>query len=574
MGVQDRYKEIWVIDFEFNQNGREGNPPNPVCCVAQELNSLRIVRLWGREMDSPPFDLTRQDVLTVGFYYSAESGCMTALGWPRPANVIDLYAEFRVMTNGLRLPAGSSLLGACAYFGIDGIATDEKSDMRDLILRGAPFNDTEIKLILDYCTGDVFATGKLFASMYEQLEPGWPHALVRGRYMEVLGRVEHRGVPIDTAILDRLTENWGSIQSRLIEAIDRNFDIHDEGVFKQDRFEAYLVRHGIPWPRLDSGALALDDDTFKSMSRAYPQLVPLRELRVTLGQMRLNSITVGEDGRNRCLMSAFRSKTGRNQPSNTRFIFGPSAWLRSLIRPPEGMAVAYCDYARQEFGIAAVLSDDSAMKAAYRAADTYIAFGQLAGGIPESATRHSHADERERYKLVALAVQYGMTEHGLSLRGGMSRAEARQLLLTHKRAFPNYWLWSDQVESYGTLRRQLRTPLGWKIRFPGGDQINLRSVRNWPVQSLGADMLRVAMIALEDAGIEVIAPVHDAVLIQAPLHEIEDAVQQTCDILRRVSGHLLGGFRLEVDAEIVGYPDRYVDGRGTAMWATVMDLLP
>jgi len=35
----DRYAEIWVIDFEFNQNGRKGNPQNPVCCVAQELHS-------------------------------------------------------------------------------------------------------------------------------------------------------------------------------------------------------------------------------------------------------------------------------------------------------------------------------------------------------------------------------------------------------------------------------------------------------------------------------------------------------------------------------------------------------
>ena len=72
----DRYAEIWVIDFEFNQNGRKGNPQNPVCCVAQELHSARVVRLWGREMDNPPFDLSRENVLTVGFYFSAESGCM------------------------------------------------------------------------------------------------------------------------------------------------------------------------------------------------------------------------------------------------------------------------------------------------------------------------------------------------------------------------------------------------------------------------------------------------------------------------------------------------------------------
>ena len=52
----------------------------------------------------------------------------------------------------------------------------------------------------------------------------------------------------------------------------------------------------------------------------------------------------GSDGRNRCLLSPFRSITGRNQPSNARFIFGPSCWLRSLIQPEPGRAVAYVDW--------------------------------------------------------------------------------------------------------------------------------------------------------------------------------------------------------------------------------------
>ena len=92
------------------------------------------------------------------------------------------------------------------------------------------------------------------------------------------------------------------------------------------------MANGIPWPRLESGALALDDETFRQMARRYSEVGGLRELRHSLGQLRLNDLAVGSDGRNRTLLSAFRSRTGRNQPSNTRFIFGPSAWLRSLIR--------------------------------------------------------------------------------------------------------------------------------------------------------------------------------------------------------------------------------------------------
>ena len=41
--------------------------------------------------------------------------------------------------------------------------------------------------------------------------------------------------------------------------------------FSAARWTDYLARKGIPWPRLPSGALALDDDTFREMARAYPE---------------------------------------------------------------------------------------------------------------------------------------------------------------------------------------------------------------------------------------------------------------------------------------------------------------
>ena len=66
------------------------------------------------------------------------------------------------------------------------------------------------------------------------------------------------------------------------------------------------------------------------------------------------------------MLSPFRAKTGRNQPSNSQFIFGPSTWLRGLIKPEPGRAVAYVDWSQQEFGIAASLSGDAAMMDAYR----------------------------------------------------------------------------------------------------------------------------------------------------------------------------------------------------------------
>ena len=88
-----------------------------------------------------------------------------------------------------------------------------------------------------------------------------------------------------------------------------------------------------------------------------------------------------------CLLSPFRASTGRNQPSNTKFIFGPAVWLRGLIHPAPDYGLAYVDWSQQEFGIAAALSDDANMQAAYNSGDPYLAFAKQAKAIPPEGTK-------------------------------------------------------------------------------------------------------------------------------------------------------------------------------------------
>ena len=214
-----------------------------------------------------------------------------------------------------------------------------------------------------------------------------PRALLRGRYMAAVAAIEFNGTPIDVPTLERLREHWEDIKGDLIAAIDASYGVYENSSFKEAKFEAFLVHHNIPWPRLESGRLDLKSDTFRQMAKAYPIVAPLHELRHALSEMRLNDLAVGDDGRNRTLLSPFGSKTGRNQPSNTKFIFGPSAWLRGLIKPPPGHAVAYIDWSNQEFAIAAKLSGDVKMMAAYESGDPYLAFGKQAGKLPQMPRR-------------------------------------------------------------------------------------------------------------------------------------------------------------------------------------------
>lgn len=391
------------------------------------------------------------------------------------------------------------------------------------------------------------------------------------QYAIAVAQMENYGVPLDIETLTLLRAKWDDIHLNLIAAVDVNFGIYEGTTFKLERFEHYLARQGMAWPRLANGQLDLKDDTFKFMANIHHHLEPLRELRNALSQMRLSDLSVGDDGRNRCLLSMFRSKTGRNQPSNSRFIFGPSVWLRGLIKPAEGFGLAYVDWSQQEFGIAAALSGDANMMSAYTSGDPYLAFAKQADAVPTDATKSSHKAIREQFKACVLAVQYGMGPESLAYRINQPLARARELLNLHKRTYKGFWGWNEGVLNQALLGGKLWTTFGWRLYVD--DKPNGRSLCNFPMQANGAEMLRIACIQLIADGIKICAPVHDAILIEAPLEILSDAVRHTQEIMRQASMAVLNGFALESDAKIIRSPNRYMDERGTEMWNMVMHQL-
>ena len=573
-GARLPFAEIWMADFEFVVGG--GERPRPVCMVAEEFWSGRQIRLWEddlRRLKAAPFN-TGPNACFIAYFASAEFGCFLALGWPLPTNTIDLFAEHRVMTNGTLLPHGNSLLGAARHFGVDTIGADEKETMRDLIMAGGPWSSAQREAILEYCASDVDLLRPLLAAMAPKLaatQQRLGHAIWRGRYMGAVATMEHNGIPIDAATLSAINENWQGIQDRLIADVDQEYGVYDGRTFKMDRFKAYLAAQKIPWPRLDGGRLALDDNTFRTMARAYPQVSALRELRHALGELRLNSLAVGPDGRNRTLLSPFRSKTGRNQPSNSKAIFGAAVWVRGLIKPEQGTGVAYLDFASQEFAIAACLSGDEKMWQAYESGDPYLQFAKDAGLAPADATKSSHEALRDRCKAIVLGVQYGMSASGMAQRAGIMAAEARELLQLHHEHYRTFWAWANRNVETALAGGTLSTPMGWQFRQGYGTEGNPRSILNWPMQSTGADILRLSCVRLMEAGVKICAPVHDAILIEAPLDALDHQVELARKVMERACRDVLGGRACRVDAEIIGSPNRYMDKkRGVGMWNTVM----
>lgn len=573
----DDFSEVVLLDAEYI--ALDGEPVVPVALGAHELRSGRRHRLFfgdQRRTHNNPLPVG-PDVLYVAYSAQAELGVLLALGWELPVHVLDLFAEFRCLTNGLTTFAGgpleSSLIAALRYFGLDCMTDLEKESMRNLILRGHPYSDHERDLILEYCAEDVDSLLRLLPVMLDHID--LPYALFRGRYTKAVARMERSGVPIDLPLLNTFNGSWSNIKESLVSAVEKEcrFGVYEGTRWTMRGFKELLARTGIlaEWPLTETGALSQDDDTFKLMATRYPTLMPLREIRSTLIHLRELKLTVGRDGRNRFSVAPFRSVTGRNYPASSKFIFGPSTWLRSLIKPEFGRALAYIDWTSAEFGIAAALSEDKRMRAAYESGDVYMAFAIEAGAAPVGATKRTHAEVRELYKLVTLAVQYGQGPAGLARTLGRPEWQAKELLDLHRRVYHRYWQWNEWVSQSAVFNKTVETVFRWPMHVTARTKTN--TISNYPMQAHGSEMLRWACVFATEEGVEIHAPVQDALLVGGQCEEIDDVVAVTRNAMERASALVLDGFVLRSDVKIVRYPERYADERGVEMWNRVMKVL-
>lgn len=563
------FREVVVLDTEFHSGRVLGNRPVPVCLCAVELHSGRRHRIWLEPGEHPANPLPA-DALFVAYSAAAEWGCYLALGWDLPANICDLYAEFRCLTNGCSKSVGDSLIDALAYYGCPAMPKSFKQHMRERILLGGTYGVEEREDILDYCMSDVDATVLLLQAMEEEVN--LPAALERGRYTKAVARMEWSGIPIDVPLLCALQEHWAEFRVELVEKVEfeNQYNIYKKTgasySFNYKAFDNFLVEEGFSeiWkPTKSSRRPCLEDDYLKQMAEIFPRLAPFRALRKTLSGLITLEPPVGTHGRNRSSIRAFAAKTSRNQPRTREMIMCFPAWARSLMRAEPGHALLYVDLSSAEFGIGAALSKDPEMMADYSRGDPYLSLGKRMGVLPTEATRETHGPTREALKSVCLGSQYGMGAQTLSVKLRKSLEEAKELLQLHRRAYPRYWAFTDAVIETARFEHQIWTAMDWRLNDAHLQKTN--SLRNFPMQATCADILRLACCLATEAGLEVVAPFHDALLLHVSLDDVDESLEFVAGCWSRASAALLDGFELrcEVNREKAAFefPLRYLDGR-------------
>jgi hypothetical protein len=280
------------------------------------------------------------------------------------------------------------------------------------------------------------------------------------------------------------------------------------------------------------------------------------------------------DGRNRAPLFPFGTKTGRNA-QGPKALFPNPAWMRHLICPEKGRAVAYLDYVTQEPRIAAARSGDKVLAELCQREDFHMAMAVACGVAPPGAKKKTHPAERRIGKTMGLALLFGGMEPMLMRNAGVTRGRATELLRMQRETFPDFYAWSDLYAHKGLCGAPLFSLMGWRFwprYWPRDGSTPDRRCRNFPVQSVGADIMHVAGILALLAGIRLCAIVHDAFVIEATVQDIERVTEEMRGIMEEAA-RLVLGVTIPAKPYIVRHGEQFIDDDGKEDFARLMSML-
>ena len=397
--------------------------------------------------------------------------------------------------------------------------------------------------------------------------------------MCVAANMQNRGMAFDVETYKRIKKHANALKLIWIKKHDPDFEIYTPGgVFKVRQFTTYLEKRGLlaDWPKTPKAKQpSVKDEVLRDLATAHAgqeEIPKLAELFSTVGLLKNFNLLAGDDGRHRAsFFKAFESKTSRNQPEGS--VFGRSKWVRGLLKPDPGRAVAYLDWSSMEVGVGAWLSQDPELLKAYASGDAHMHLAKASGMVPQDATKDPKLNKyppeqfeqikttRDQFKTCDLAAMYGCTTFAL-IKKGLSPAMAKKMLGFHHSVYSVFWRWvEEQIEKANDMCEAV-TMGGWRVRIDSESEgYNSRSIGNFFVQANSAEIQRLAAIMAYKRGLGLCAVIHDAFLLEAPIEDMQRQVTLLKECMDEASAALLDGFVLGVDGwkpeAWITYPNRY-----------------
>ena len=379
----------------------------------------------------------------------------------------------------------------------------------------------------------------------------------------VLARMEEVGVGVDVAELTRLrgdlTAECDRLRGLVHEAAGGEFNVNSTKQLREVLFEKLGLTPG----KKTKTGYSTDAATLERLRDDHPvvgHLLAYREvekLRSTYGEGLLAEVGPGD--RIRATFNQTVARTGRLSSDAPNLHHIPvrteagRAFRRAFV-PSPGRSLLVADYNQIELRCIAHLADDPGLIAAFEAGDdVHTAVASRTWGIQPSEVT---TEIRNRAKMVAYGLAYGMEAYGLSQRLGSSVDEAAEILEAYFAAFPAVRAYMNRTVDEARQKGYTETLFGRRRRIPELSSPNYnvrqageRQAMNAGIQGLAADVFKVALIQIDrglrasEATSELILQVHDEVILEVPPDEMDD-------VEALVRAEMTGAYDLRVELAV------------------------
>lgn len=409
-----------------------------------------------------------------------------------------------------------------------------------------PFAQVAVDRASHYSCEDSDLTLHVHQTLWPKLEaePGLKDIYQRFELptSRVLQRIERNGVLIDSGLLQQQSHELGQrivqLEQEAYELAGQPFNL---GSPKQ-LGEILFVKQGLPVvKKTATGAPSTNEEVLEKLAEDYPLPARILEYR---GMAKLKStytdklplMVNAETGRVHTNYAQAVAVTGRlssNDPNlqNIPVRTAEGRRIREAFIAPPGHCIVSADYSQIELRIMAHISqDENLLRAFAEGQDVHRATASEVFGVPVDEV----SSEQRRYaKVINFGLIYGMSAHGLAKNLGIERSAASSYIERYFHRFAGVKRYMDDTRAQAKAQGYVETVFGRRLWLPEINSPNgpsragaERAAINAPMQGTAADLIKLAMVAVQDTldaegrASKIIMQVHDELVLEVPEAEL------------------------------------------------------
>ena len=407
--------------------------------------------------------------------------------------------------------------------------------------------DLEPKDIVDYACEDADVTLRLYPILKEEMEKYEVTSVftrIEMPLLPVLARMERNGVRLDTAALEEtgrnFTERMQQLETDIYELAGHEFTITSPKQVGAVLFDELQISAKVK--KTKTGQYSTSEEVLESLRDKHPiveKILQHRALKKLLSTYveALPKLIHPQTGHIHTSFNQAVTATGRLSSSNPNLQNIPvrgedGREIRRAFVPEEGEVFFSADYSQIELRIMAHLSEDEHMVADFNSGlDIHAA---TAARIFHKPVEEVDRDERRKAKTANFGIIYGISAFGLSERMGVSRGEAKELIENYFSTYPKVREYMNESIERAKQTGYITTQFG-RRRYLADINAGNATVRgyaernavNAPIQGTAADIIKLAMVAIdrrlreEKLQTRMILQVHDELNFSVPPTELE-----------------------------------------------------